>query len=164
MKVLDWSRRFKPRYRQDRRSVLLKPEYDTIRYEVALGIEPRSQEVHILAETGIIKGQKAEKQAQKTLFPEVSDAPRSILTKKQLQTEKGKKIFNKAPGGNDNYYRESYKAAGKGWMPSVKLGPRKSTLGNLPEDETNFPVSTWLRFLGRWSSAIHAQQSADPPD
>lgn len=132
---------------EDRRSVLLKPEYDTIRYELALGIEPRSQEVHILAETGIIKGQNPEKQAQKTLFPEVSDAPRSILTKKQLQTEKGKKIFNKAPGGNDNYYRETYKAAGKGWMPSVKLGPRKSTLGNLPEDETNFPVPTWFKNL-----------------
>ncbi len=132
---------------ENRRKVLLKPDYDTIRYEVALGVEPRSKEVHIFAETGIIKKQKQEKQTQKRLFPEVSEAPGSILTKKQLKSGDGKKIFNKALGGNDNYYRETYKAAGKGWMPSVKLGPRKSTLGNLPEDETNFPVSTWFKEL-----------------
>lgn len=132
---------------EGRRKILLKPDYDTIRYEVALGVDARSKEVHILAETGIIKKQKEDKQAQKRLFPEMPEAPASILTKKQLKIGDGKKIFNKALGGNDNYYRETYKAAGKGWMPSVKLGPRKSTLGNLPEDETNFPVSTWFKEL-----------------
>jgi hypothetical protein len=59
----------------------------------------------------------------------------------------GKKILNKVSGGNDNYYSEAYKEAAKGWTPSVKLGPRKSALGNLPEDETNFPVSTWFKNL-----------------
>jgi predicted ATPase len=32
-----------------------------------------------------------------------------------------------------------------GFAPSFKLGPRKSALGNLPEDESQFPVSTWLK-------------------
>lgn len=132
---------------EDRRKLLLKNSFDTIRYEVALGIDPRSQEVHILAETGIIKKQKAESPVPRSLFPEIFDLPQSLLTKRLVKGEVGKKIFNKVPGRNDNYYRETYKAAGKGWMPSVKLGPRKSTLGNLPEDEINFPVSTWLKNL-----------------
>jgi hypothetical protein len=43
--------------------------------------------------------------------------------------------------GNDNFYDET----GKGWDHSFKLGPLKSALGNLPDDESRFPVSTWLK-------------------
>jgi hypothetical protein len=54
-------------------------------------------------------------------------------------------IFKKAPGGNDNFYSEVAAASGKGWMPSIRLGSRRSTFGNLLEDETRFPVTTWLK-------------------
>ena len=56
-------------------------------------------------------------------------------------------VFKKSPGGNDNYYSEVYESSGKGWVPAFRLGPRKSTLANLPEDETPFPASTWLKRL-----------------
>lgn len=55
-------------------------------------------------------------------------------------------LFSKIPGGNDNFYAEAYAKEGR-WAPSFRLGPRKSTLGNLPEDETKFPVSTWFKQL-----------------
>jgi hypothetical protein len=55
-------------------------------------------------------------------------------------------IFNKTPGGNDNYHADARAKEGR-WAPSFKLGRRKSTLGNLPEDESNFPVSTWFKQL-----------------
>jgi hypothetical protein len=43
--------------------------------------------------------------------------------------------LTKANGGNDNFYVEVRpEGAGKGWFPSIRLGPRKSALGNLPED------------------------------
>ena len=45
------------------------------------------------------------------------------------------------PGGLDKFYDE----AGTGWDHSFKLGPAKSALANLPADEVQFPVSTWLR-------------------
>ncbi len=32
-------------------------------------------------------------------------------------------------------------------MPSFRLGAKKTALGNLPEDEKNFPASTWLKVL-----------------
>ena len=47
---------------------------------------------------------------------------------------------------NDNFYSEIQQKKGKGgWAPSIRLGPKKSALANMPEDEKNFPVSTWLR-------------------
>ena len=36
---------------------------------------------------------------------------------------------------------------GTGWDHAFKLGPRKSALANLPEDESRFPVATWLKRL-----------------
>ena len=56
-------------------------------------------------------------------------------------------MMNKVPNGNDNYYSEMYPGSGKGWMPAFQLGARRSTLGNLPEDESRFPVSAWLKEL-----------------
>lgn len=55
--------------------------------------------------------------------------------------------MNKVAGGNDNFYSEVYGESGKGWAPAFKLGSRKSALGNLPEDESKFPVATWLKQL-----------------
>jgi hypothetical protein len=52
-----------------------------------------------------------------------------------------KTVINKVPGGNDNFYDET----GKGWDHAFKLGPQKSALANLPEDETKFPVATWAK-------------------
>ena len=65
--------------------------------------------------------------------------PESIVT--PLRAEETRTLFNKTPGGNDNYHADAHGKEGR-WAPSFKLGRRKSTLGNLPEDESNFPVST----------------------
>lgn len=50
-------------------------------------------------------------------------------------------VVSKRQGGADNFHTEQ----GKGWDTVYRLGPRKSALGNLPEDESLFPVSTWLK-------------------
>jgi predicted ATPase len=47
---------------------------------------------------------------------------------------------------NDNFYPEVLSGAGRGgFMPSFKLGEKRSALGNLPADEKKFPISTWLK-------------------
>lgn len=58
-------------------------------------------------------------------------------------------VFRKAPGGHDTYYSEVHEASGKGWIPSIRLGPRRSTFGNLLEDESRFPATTGLKALLR---------------
>ncbi len=129
----------------DRRQELTKP-FKTVRYEVRIGIDPKTHEVGILEEKAWLTPGHEEQPRQVWLFPVEPEAPSTILTSK---TRPGwQSILSKAYGGNDNFYVEVRKAsAGKGWFPSIRLGPRKSALGNLPEDESKFPVSTWLKTL-----------------
>lgn len=132
---------------EERRLLLGDKEFATVRYEVSISQEPDPGEIVILSEKVLLK--KAEnghiESQQRTLFPVWNDAPETIVTAKGA---KGSKlVINKVLGGNDNFYSEVYKESGKGWAPSFKLGPRKSALGNLPEDESKFPVSSWLKKL-----------------
>lgn len=126
-----------------------RPEpYRYVRYEVSIGTEPgmpetsevvfRHECVKLSRFTHIID-------RQKLLFPDPDTAPQTII---QSGAKKGTRtIVKKVSGGNDNFYSEVYEGAGKGWAPAFKLGPRKSALANLPEDESKFPVATWFKQL-----------------
>lgn len=131
----------------DRRSLLRDKDYDTIRYEVSFGIDAKTEETVIQTEKVLLKKAlpDAEQPRQVALFPTVHVPPGSIITQKGIKGTQT--VINKVSGGNDNFYSEVYQEKGKGWAPAFKLGPRKSALGNLPEDESKFPVSTWLKRL-----------------
>jgi predicted ATPase len=109
---------------EERRALLKDKAYDTIRYEISLGIDKASDEF-------------------------VFNSEKVILEKKNSNTGKKTRKFvvKKNLGSNDIFFSEKYHQ--KRARPfTFKLGPRKSALGNLPEDESKFPVSTWLkRFL-----------------
>ncbi len=128
----------------DRRQLLADAKYDTIRYELALEVDQDSRETYIAAEKGCLKIGQSEPQRNLTLFPELFDAPETIVA--PLKSKQMRTLFNKMPGGNDNYHADAHGKEGR-WAPSFKLGRRKSTLGNLPEDESNFPVSTSFKKL-----------------
>jgi hypothetical protein len=54
-----------------------------------------------------------------------------------------RKVVTKAGGaGNDYFFAET-----SGWNNPFRLGPEKSALANLPEDEERFPVATWFKRL-----------------
>lgn len=120
----------------------LEERFDRVRYEVSIGINEYG-EISILTERGLLKQAKEIPKKQRILFPEHISVSHNILTSKMPNS---RTIFNKIQKGNDNYYSEIYKKGG-GWKPAFKLGHRKSTLANLPEDEKNFPVSGWLKEL-----------------
>lgn len=130
---------------------MVKKEHDTVRYEVAVGINPDTSEVNILAEKVLSKVNRPKRPRRRTLFPVEPKPPKTILTRKGGSDTST--LVSKVPGGNDNFYSEvrdrkkDGSGGGGGWAPSFKLGPRKSALGNLPPDEAKFPVSTWLRAL-----------------
>jgi predicted ATPase len=129
---------------EDRKKQLSK-SFDTIRYEVRIGADPKTLEVGILEEKASLIYWKDKPIEARLLFPTEPEAPATILSKKRTGSQT---VLSKAHGGNDNFYVEVREAsAGKGWFPSIRLGPRKSALGNLPEDESKFPVSTWLKTL-----------------
>lgn len=136
---------------EELRSQMVKKEHDTVRYELAVGVDPDTREVNILAENVLSKENRPGQPRLRTLFPVEPDRPETIMTRKGGSDTSA--LVSKVPGGNDNFYsevRDRKKAGGGGgggWAPSFNLGPRRSALGNLPPDEAKFPVSTWLREL-----------------
>jgi hypothetical protein len=60
------------------------------------------------------------------------------------KTPKGwRKVVTKTgESGNDYFMSET-----SGWNNPFRLGPDKSALANLPEDEERFPVATWFKRL-----------------
>ena len=130
---------------EEYRNLLRDKEFDTIRYEVSIGIDEKSKEIIIQAEKALLKksSMHQDRLRQLDIFPMPSEPPQTIIT--PPQTRGTRTIINKVPGGNDNFYSEVYPKTGKGWAPAFKFGPRKSALGNLPGDESKFPVATWLK-------------------
>ena len=116
-------------------------KFDSIRYEISIGME--KNEIHIFDEKVILLHKEPDPPKQRELFPNPPAPPETIMTKRIQRNQR--RVVSKVYRGNDNYYSEVHKKGGKGWAPSIRLGPLKSALANLPEDETNFPVSTWFR-------------------
>ena len=117
--------------------------FDIVRYEVALELSDSESEVHIVDEKVVLRPMVSLTPRQRTLFPLPPEPPPTIITGRAQRNER--RVVTKVREGNDNYYSEVHERGGKGWAPSIRLGPTKSALGNLPADENNFPVSTWLR-------------------
>ena len=128
---------------EDLRILLSKQELDTARYEVAIGFDETQKQFEFKAEKLLLKKTKKTKLVQRSLFPMRTEVPNSLLSPKYQPHNK--LVINKVPGGNDNFYSETYRRSGKGWAPSFKLGTQKSALGNLIEDSKSFPVATWFR-------------------
>jgi predicted ATPase len=127
------------------RKTLRRGEFDTIRYEIAVGIDPETKELGLEAEKVILKNGGSSALMPRDLFPAVDLVPSTILAAKDGRASRT--VINKVSGGNDNFYSETYPETGKGWVPAFKLGNRRSALGNMPADESKFPVSTWFRDL-----------------
>jgi predicted ATPase len=123
-------------------------ELNIIRYEIALKIDEDSGENTIKAEKVILKKSiDRENFHPRTLFPDFPDwngNPDTIISAESKKRE-NRTIVSKDSRGNVNFYSEVHSESSKGWIPSFKLGPGKSALANLPEDESRFPVSTWLK-------------------
>ena len=124
------------------RRLTMKPELDSVRYQVALGFDDTGRQLEFKAETLLLKKTPGSTPPQRNLFPEPPSGPESLLM--DIRRRNNKVVINKVPGGNDNFYNET-RPPNVGWAPSFKLGPRRSALGNLIAEEDSFPVATWFR-------------------
>ncbi|MHC1730173.1 MAG: AAA family ATPase [Syntrophobacteraceae bacterium] len=133
----------------EQRKRLKGDQYTHARYEVSVGIDKNSNEIGILAEKVMLKGEEQtwEKRSPLQLFCFPTELPPPWTIISPSKAKHTKTVINKVRDGNDNFYSEVYRAKGKGWAPSFRLGHRRSALGNLPADEAKFPVSTWLKTL-----------------
>ncbi len=125
----------------------ISQDYCFIRYEISLKYNELSNETLISEEKVLLKKQnRIITPRQIDLFPMDIEPQPTLITKKS--TPNTKIVVTKTARGNDNYYTEIGLRKGKGgWKPSFRLGPHKSALSNLPEDERKLPASTWLKNL-----------------
>jgi len=131
---------------EERRSGDDTDRAEVIRYEIALGVDDADGAPSLMAERVILRPATKSDEQMPIEFPRESHPIReSLLTLKGAR--RSRTIVSKARGGNDTFRPESSNGSGKRWAPSFKLGPMKSALGNLPEDESAFPASTWLKRL-----------------
>jgi len=129
---------------QEAHPASLNGKFDRIRYEVSIGLHPETKEIGILQERAILQKHRPPRPEQRLLFPAEPQPPRTIIS--QASRHGDQTVLSKALQGNDNYYAEvREESGGKGWIPSFRLGPKRSALANLPEDERRFPASTWFK-------------------
>lgn len=136
------------RFPEARRDRLPDPDFSLIRYELVVGIDPETKENCVVAERGLLKkAPRPEPATPRSLFPHAAKEPDTLLTPDKAA---GKRVvLSKKPGKNVNYSSETYGESGKGWVIPFKLGPQRSALASLPDDERKFPVATWFKeFLG----------------
>jgi predicted ATPase len=132
---------------EERRARLKQGEHTGARYEVSFGLTAESEELAILSETFWLttgpSGNSFEG-AQRSLFPQPPSPPETIVHPAGRRAPGGwRKVVTKVgESGNDYFSSET-----SGWNNLFRLGPQKSALANLPEDETKFPVATWFKEL-----------------
>ncbi len=123
---------------------LVETKYSSVRYEVAVESRGESKEVALAAETLWLKPSDlvTSSATQRTLFPMPPESPDSLVHEPNKKTPRGwRKVVNKiAESGNDYFLAET-----SDWNNPFRLGPTKSALANLPEDEDRFPVATWVK-------------------
>lgn len=125
---------------------LRKDIYDSLRYEIALEFDGEGNVLGLRNETLSLVTSNTGVVSLRDAFPAAFDVVPSTLLR-GTRPQNLRTVINKVPGGNDNFYSETYGEKGKGWVPTFKLGPRRSALANLPEDESKFPAATWLKAL-----------------
>ena len=125
------------------RKLTAKPDLDTVRYQIGVGFDETERQFEFKAETLLLKKGVAVMPIPRSLFPITPSAPDSLL--ENIRLRDNKIVINKVSNGNDNFYSETYERPGKGWVPSIKLGPQRSALGHLLVDEDAFPVANWFQ-------------------
>ncbi len=120
-------------------------QYRRLRYEVRIGTQEESAELAILAETLWLAPSESATQAnhiQPRLFPSDPASPPRITAEPDRRTPAGwRKIVNKIERSGNDYFR----AETTEWNNMFRLGPKRSALANLPEDESRFPTATWFK-------------------
>ncbi len=118
--------------------------FDRVRYEVEVTLADEAGGLALSGEkVGLLRrGRDAVETKRRDGFPQDRECPDTIPLNRGHPT---REVVTRGPG-YEAVYRHEVREEGK-LMPALpfKLGPGRSALGNLPEDEINFPVSTWLK-------------------
>jgi predicted ATPase len=126
--------------------------FDTVRYEVALGVGDANEEVQILSERlrFHLPPIAQETNAQRELFPMAPPPVETLFSPSAPSKTSSLRRVIVTKSKNDIFYPEPRSGTHqntKTFNHSFRLGRHKSALGNLVEDEERFPVATWFKTL-----------------
>jgi hypothetical protein len=124
--------------------------FELIRYEVAIRLDPSTGEIGIGSESVRLKHDEPLEPRQRLLFPENPVSSTPILDSGRSTQETQIVVSKNSSPGEDSFYVESRRPEeeDKPWNHTIfQLGPRRSSLGNLPDDQSRFPASIWLKRL-----------------
>lgn len=124
-----------------RREKLPNGGHAIARYEVAVRTDA---ELGLTSETLWLKPetQPATQRAQPTLFPSPPPRPESLVIAPRRHTPRG---WKKVVSRGEDPWNVQFSSETSGWNNPFRIGPSKSALSNLPEDEVRFPVATWVK-------------------
>lgn len=121
----------------------LDGKYHFARYEIALETAEKlafNHETLWLCKESQTTQDGAGSKYERVLFPEIKFIPDHIITRRSTAINGWRKIVNKSEANNDYFRSET-----TDWNNTFRLGPMKSALSNLPEDEIRFPAATWVK-------------------
>lgn len=119
-------------------------EPEVVRYEVVVGLDPRSQERGIRAERVLLKGKSAPAIISGKQFPGVAGVPRTLIeppSKSQTHTS-----LSRTDSGTF-FHAEAPVSDLRTWKSSSKKILKRSAFRSLSVDEDLFPVTYWFRDL-----------------
>ncbi len=115
--------------------------YSHVRYEIGIQMNIDDAGIGIADERVWLYRKSKNKLPQREIFPATNVTPQTILLEKGRSKSYQRLVVSRVHNGNDNYIPET----AKGYSPSFRQSVKRSALGNLPADETRFPISTWLK-------------------
>ncbi len=133
--------------------------YKYARYEVGF-TKQESGELAIAGENLWLHNDSEAESAspvQRSLFPLELIPPKTLfkVSGKKKPPKGWRKVVSKIPQSGNDYFRDE----SGDWNIMFRVGTRKSSLGGLPQDETRFPISMWVRDMLREGIHILALNS-----
>ncbi len=109
------------------------------RYELAIDVR---EQLQIVSETLWLRPIAAPQSAQRSLFPQSSEPPASIVHKLRTHHKQG---WKKVLWRGEEPASVTFSAETGNWNSPFRIALDKAALASLPEDEDKFPVATWFR-------------------
>lgn len=130
---------------EDRRRSKGNGTYSRARYEVGIEVAGPSGEVRLSTENFWLlpdEEEPAVASRQRVFFPGHIAEPEHIVRAPSDTRPSGwRPVIKRSPDSVNDYFHDETKT----WKTSFRLGPDRSPIANLPEDEERFPAATWAR-------------------
>ena len=116
-----------------------RQRFRNVRYELQIGLDPSTNELGIDRESLWLFHEHSPRLRHLIFFPEDEPDLESFFW---ARAQVGRRrIINKLPEGNDNYYPDNHAK----YRPSYRLGRSRSALANVPSEPSNFGVALWFK-------------------